>query len=194
MAEYTVDGLGELTSPAANDEIGIWDVSAGQFLKIQRSTLVGATITGGGTIALGGYTLTAPATGTVALRGADNAFSVAQTMAAGINVGVAASALTRPTGGVVRQAMESNVVANDGALVVSTRTLGMVFIEDQTDGAYAIVSVAAGAGVVISGSASIFTGTAGTAGRLNVYYLAGTGIVIQNKRGSSITLSAIVMF
>jgi hypothetical protein len=194
MAELTVDGLGELTSPAANDEIGIWDVSAGQFLKIQRSTLVGATITGGGTIALGGYTLTAPATGTVALRGADNAFSVAQTMAAGINVGVAASALTRPTGGVVRQAIESNVVANDGALVVSTFNTAIVFINDATDGAVAIVSVAGGAGTLIAGSSSIFTGTAGTASRLNVYYLAGTGIVIQNKRGSSITLSAIVMF
>lgn len=69
MADLTVDALGELTSPAANDEIGIWDVSAGQYLKIQRSTLVGATITGGGTIALGGYTLTVPATGTAVVNG-----------------------------------------------------------------------------------------------------------------------------
>jgi len=67
MAELTVDGLGELTSPAANDEIGIWDVSAGQYLKIRRDTLVGGTITGGGTVATGGYTLTVPATGTAAL-------------------------------------------------------------------------------------------------------------------------------
>ncbi len=67
MAEYTVDGLAELASPAANDEIGIWDVSAGQYLKIRRDTLVGGTVTGGGTIATGGYTLTVPATGTAAL-------------------------------------------------------------------------------------------------------------------------------
>ncbi len=67
MAELTVDGLGELTSPAANDEIGIWDVSAGQYLKIRRDTLVGGTITGDGTVATGGYTLTVPATGTAAL-------------------------------------------------------------------------------------------------------------------------------
>jgi hypothetical protein len=67
MAEYTVDGLAELSSPAANDEIGIWDVSAGQYLKIRRDTLVGGTVTGGGTIATGGYTLTVPATGTAAL-------------------------------------------------------------------------------------------------------------------------------
>ncbi len=67
MAELTVDGLGELTSPAANDEIGIWDVSAGQYLKIRRDTLVGGVITGGGTVATGGFTLTVPATGTAAL-------------------------------------------------------------------------------------------------------------------------------
>lgn len=67
MAEYTVDGLTELTSPAANDEIGIWDVSAGQYLKIRRNTLVGGTITGGGTVATGGFALTVPATGTAAL-------------------------------------------------------------------------------------------------------------------------------
>lgn len=67
MAELTVDGLGELTSPAANDEIGIWDVSAGQYLKIRRDTLVGGVITGGGTVATGGFTLTVPATGTAVL-------------------------------------------------------------------------------------------------------------------------------
>ena len=67
MAELTVDGLGELTSPAANDEIGIWDVSAGQYLKIRRDTLVGGTITGGGTVATDGYTLTVPSTGTAVL-------------------------------------------------------------------------------------------------------------------------------
>lgn len=67
MAVETVTALAELTSPAANDEIGIWDVSAGEYKKIQQSNLVGATITGGGTVALGGYTLTVPATGTVGL-------------------------------------------------------------------------------------------------------------------------------
>ncbi len=78
MAELTVDGLGELTSPAANDEIGIWDVSAGQYLKIRRDTLVGGTITGGGTVATGGFTLTVPATGTAALLGAANQFTAGQ--------------------------------------------------------------------------------------------------------------------
>ena len=194
MAELTVDGLGELASPAANDEIGIWDVSAGQYLKIRRDTLVGGTITGGGTVATGGFTLTVPATGTAALRGADNNFSAAQTMQAGINVGVAASALIRQTGGVVRQAIETNTIANNGALVVTTANTALVIINDATDGAVAIVSVAGGAGTVIAGSASIFTGASGTASRLNIYYSCGIGVVIQNLRGSTVTVSAFVVF
>ena len=80
MAVETVDVLSELASPATNDELGIWDVSAGQFKKIQVANLIGATITGGGTIALGGYTLTVPATGTVALLGTANTFTADQTI------------------------------------------------------------------------------------------------------------------
>lgn len=78
MAIETVSGLTELTSPAANDEIGIWDVSAGEYKKIQQSNLVGATITGGGTLATGGYTLTVPATGTAALLATANVFTTTQ--------------------------------------------------------------------------------------------------------------------
>jgi len=78
MAVETVDALTELASPATNDEIGIWDVSAGQFKKIQVANLIGATITGGGTIALGGYTLTVPATGTAALLATANTFTAVQ--------------------------------------------------------------------------------------------------------------------
>lgn len=78
MATETVDALAELTSPAANDEIGIWDVSAAQYMRITRANLVGGTITGGGTVATGGYTLTVPATGTAALLATANVFTAAQ--------------------------------------------------------------------------------------------------------------------
>jgi hypothetical protein len=68
MADVTIAGLTtELTTPNANDWIGIWDLAAGQYKKIKQSNLVGITVTGGGTIALGGFTLTVPATGTAAL-------------------------------------------------------------------------------------------------------------------------------
>ncbi|MEI7771484.1 MAG: hypothetical protein WCI67_15945 [Chloroflexales bacterium] len=49
------------------------------------------TITGGGTIALAGYTLTTPATGTAALLGVANAFTLINTFS-GINVGTATGA------------------------------------------------------------------------------------------------------
>ena len=67
MADTTINLLSELSSIAADDKVPIWDTSAAQYLYAQRSKLVGATLTGDGTIATAGYTLTLPATGTAAL-------------------------------------------------------------------------------------------------------------------------------
>lgn len=68
MADKTINTLDtELTTVGANDLIGVWDVAAGQYKKAKRSNVVGATITGGGTLALGGCTLTVPETGKAAL-------------------------------------------------------------------------------------------------------------------------------
>ena len=52
------------------------------------------SITGGGTISLGGFTLTVPATGTVALLATANAFTAAQTITAGTNSATPAAGLT----------------------------------------------------------------------------------------------------
>lgn len=80
MADTKLTSLTELAAtPADNDMLYIVDVSdtsddaAGSSRKIQAKRLAktdgnAANITGGGTIALAGYTLTAPATGTMALR------------------------------------------------------------------------------------------------------------------------------
>ena len=76
----TVHDLNELLTHAQDDKILIWDVSAGQSMKIQRSTLIGALLTGGGTVATGGYTFTVPATGTA------QSFTAAQTFTAQNNV------------------------------------------------------------------------------------------------------------
>ena len=172
MADTTINGLTATTSAVAADEIPIWVAGSAVTRKITRANF----LTGYGALATA------------------STWTAAQTMQAGVNIGVAASALTRPTTGVVRQAVETASIANDGALVISTSISGFVFIYDLSDGAFAIVSVAGGAGTLISGSTSVFTGTAGTASRINVYYLAATGIVIQNKRGSSVSVSAVVMF
>lgn len=44
-----------------------WKTSTGVQRRVERSSLLGATLTGAGTIATGGFTLTVPATGTAAL-------------------------------------------------------------------------------------------------------------------------------
>jgi hypothetical protein len=84
MATETVHNLAELVSPAGNDEIGIWDVSAGQYMRISRTNLVGGTITGGGTIVTGGNTLTLGATGQAALLNITQEFTARQTFHQGV--------------------------------------------------------------------------------------------------------------
>ena len=56
-----------------------WKTSTGVQRRVARSSLLGATLTGSGTIATGGFTLTVPATGTAALKtGTPTAGQVAQ--------------------------------------------------------------------------------------------------------------------
>lgn len=65
---------------ASNDELWIWDVTAAALRKCTRADLIGGVITGGGTVATGGFTLTVPATGTAALRDVANTFTANQTV------------------------------------------------------------------------------------------------------------------
>ena len=83
MADLTVDSLTELTAGnvAANDELGIWDVTASQYKKVLVSSLNGGIMTGAGTVATGGFTLAVPATGTAVLR--NNGLFVRGTYTAG---------------------------------------------------------------------------------------------------------------
>lgn len=68
MTNKTInDGTDLGTTPASGDFFPIWDLDAGQQKKVSYADLLGATLTGGGTIATGGFTLTVPATGTAAL-------------------------------------------------------------------------------------------------------------------------------
>ena len=69
MANLNVNQLGVLAVAASNDEIPIWDVSSGQQLKITRAALIGALLTGGGTINTGGVTLVLTGGGTLDLGG-----------------------------------------------------------------------------------------------------------------------------
>lgn len=97
VADTKVSALGSLSAqPASNDLLPIVDVSdtsqaaSGTTKKIVSAYFAQtngsvATVTGGGTISLGGFTLTVPATGTAALRGANNTFTGANTFTTGMN-------------------------------------------------------------------------------------------------------------
>lgn len=74
--------------PSANGGTGINNAG-----KLTLAT--DAAITGGGTLALGGFTLTAPATGTAALRGVANTFSADNSFSANVGVGIAVNSALR---------------------------------------------------------------------------------------------------
>lgn len=85
MANVNIPDLTALTAPATADVIEVYDDSASQNKKMALSYLTradgnGPQITGGGTIALGGYTLTVPATGTAALLATANVFDANQSV------------------------------------------------------------------------------------------------------------------
>ena len=73
-------------------------VNASRSIKLAGNVDLGGnfTTTGSGTLALGGFTLTVPATGTAALLGTANVFTAAQTLPAGL---VSATALNFGTAG-----------------------------------------------------------------------------------------------
>ena len=187
MAELTVDGLGELTSPAANDEIGIWDVSAGQYLKIRRDTLVGGTITGDGTVATGGYTLTVPATGTAVLLATTQTLTGAKTFD---DVTVSNKLKFPMAGGSLQSGIagRSIVSVEDGGLVnlatlFATATInGILFVHNANIAVFAIFQLRAGLNTVTEAldPSSDFSATAGTAGT-NIIYSG--GYYLENKTG-----------
>ena len=179
MADLTVDALSELSSPAANDEIGIWDVSAGQFMKIQRSTLIGAMITGGGTIATGGFTLTVPATGTVHLQA--STFTPPSPNTGVYALDASANPWVAPTNGFVLDISTTNVFS------------GMILITESAQGSTGLF-LNGGNVVVMLGqtNAAGFSATKNTANKVNVYWES-PSVRIQNLTGASVSLFIIVM-
>src|SRR5512144_2049666 len=96
------DAAGNITKLAAAGAYTLTLNSSGT-LALGGNTLTVAggnpTVTGAGTLATGGYTLTVPATGTAALVGTNNAFSVGQTVN-GIDFGATTNdGLSKPRAG-----------------------------------------------------------------------------------------------
>lgn len=164
MADTTINGLAiENTAPTANDLVGLWNVAAGRYEKIKRSNL----LTGYGALAVA------------------NTWTAAQTMQAGINVGVAGALLARPMQGVIRQKLESVSIADNATLTISSDTAarGFFMLYNATDGLMS-VGVANGSAVTLLFGGASFATTADNAGTINVY-TSGNNIIVQNKRGGS---------
>lgn len=66
MANKTINDLTGVTSAVADDVIPIWRKTNNDTRKIEKLDFIGATITGEGNIATGGYTLTVSGDATVA--------------------------------------------------------------------------------------------------------------------------------
>lgn len=86
MTDITYDGHPLKAAPAADDYIPIWDVSGNAPKKALRSALVGAVLTGGGTIATNGKTLTVPESGIVPLVTLPQTWTARQAFAAGVGL------------------------------------------------------------------------------------------------------------
>lgn len=84
MAAITYNDHPADANPAAGDYFPFWDVTAGAAHRATRAELVGATLTGGGTITTGGFTLVVPSSGTAMLLGAVQTASGAKTFTGGV--------------------------------------------------------------------------------------------------------------
>ncbi len=116
MTNKTINDLNEQVSPAAGDFLALWVTGSAAMRKVTRANLVGATLTGGGAIATGGYTLTMPATGTAALLATVNTFTRGPTISPtntsdhGININMPAGVAT--TARAIRVTLDSTLRAN----------------------------------------------------------------------------------
>jgi len=69
MANKTINDLTVTTSAASGDFVPVWRASNGDTRKITKANFMGGVLTGAGTIATGGFTLTLSSSGTLALAG-----------------------------------------------------------------------------------------------------------------------------
>jgi len=172
MADKTITALTATTSAVAADEIPMWVAGSAVTRKITRANF----LTGYGALATA------------------STWTAAQTMQAGVGIGVASSLLYRPTTGVVRQKLESNTISNLGALTVSNDSngRGLVYVYNASAGGGALFLVNGGAGTLVAGAGAAFTGTAGNSGTVNVYATGGN-ILVENRTGGTITAACWVV-
>lgn len=184
MADKTINDLASLATPANDDLVGVWDTSAGQFVKVRRDVLNGGVLTGGGTVATAGFTLTLPATGTAALLGTQQVYTARETFQGGIVSGT-------QTGVGDDTAFSITPPSSNGIFVLWTANLntaaGAVYFRTLTGSAGQCALIASGPSTIVSTTTdTVLAGTTGTDGRVTISANAPDAkIYIENRSGGS---------
>ena len=208
MADLTVDALTELTAGnvAANDELGIWDVTASQYKKVLVSSLNGGIMTGGGTVATGGFTLTVPrtgvaatssgatlttddgkiltlpATGTAAALAVANVFSATQRVPK-LEVDADGAYIDTDTNFALKFTSLARTVANGGIIALESSVYLLMIINGNGEAGLFMIRGAINTVSEMLESATVFSATKDTATSINVYY--DSGYKLQNNTGGS---------
>lgn len=182
-------------TPVGADEILYWSVGGGYQRRSTIASMIGATLTGSGTIATGGFTLTLTANsslnghisggGTLALGG----YTLTAPATGTVVTADGTQTLTNKTINNIKMTYVSLTNTQIAPLTTWTPlTQSFLVVNDFSNGYFATFQVRGGANVTneISDPSTKFSHTAGTGSSINVYYLGGTGYVIQNNSGGTI--------
>lgn len=179
MADITYHDHPVDNSPTASDEIPYWDVTDNGPKRATRAALLGAALTGGGSILTGGYTLTVPGTGTAVLA----------------NTAVLLAALRSNSQALNDDTAHSFIPAQDrGVVIVWTGASG------EESGIYAYRVTATSnyckllvGGNVVAAATGALAGTTGTDANITVSAHTDGKIYLENRRGGARTLFWLVI-
>jgi hypothetical protein len=180
MADVTINGLAAYASPQAGDFIGVWDIATSQYKKVTRSNLVGVNIIGGGSISLGGFTLTVPQSGTAALLERTNVFTVRQTLPA---------VFSGATGSIGDDFATSFTPAyTSGMLLIWTYSTGGISAQRAALFSYRAAAtphcqVIVQGGTAFEASTAALAGTTGTDVKVTVSAASDGKIYVENRSG-----------
>ncbi len=192
MANVTYFNHTTAASAAGTDYVPIWATGASAPRKVLVSNLLGGTMTGGGVLATGGFTLTVAASGTVALLDVAQTHTAAETFTQ-VNIGTSggATAITKPADGHTLMSLDS-VVLTAGAKFTFPPTGGLLVLYSSSAGRSAVYALTSTTVTAIAQDASGFSTTMGTGSRINVYH-NGANFEIENGFATSRTVSWIVI-
>jgi hypothetical protein len=151
MADITFTSLAAKTSPAVTDEIPIWDLVAGEAKKATITNILNARLTGGGSIATGGFNLTL--TGTSTLNG-----SVVGNMTGGGTVATGGFTLTVGGGSAI-----TGTLSGGGTVATAGFTLTLSGTSTVNG---SLVGSMTGSGTVATGGFTLTVPATGTAALL----------------------------